>query len=32
MKTLITAKVQIPIVAPLKSLTKDSISINSKSD
>ena len=29
---LITAKVQIQIVAPLKSLAKDCISINSKSD
>ena len=30
--SLITAKVQIQIVAPLKSHTKDCISINSKSD
>ena len=30
--SLITAKLQIQIVAPLKSLAKDCISINSKSD
>ena len=30
--SLITAKVQIQIVAPLKYLAKDCISINSKSD
>lgn len=30
--SLLTAKVQIQIVAPMKTLAKDCVSINSKSD